>query len=55
MHANDNDIAWAHITKLMHETNRCIKQVDDLTVTQENFNRDLEAAIQRLRREYDNA
>lgn len=53
MHANDNEQInpFSHLEKLMREVNQTIKQANELCDASEGLNRDLTAAIARLRGE----
>lgn len=55
MHANDNEESWAHLTKLMLETDACIKAANGLLDSTTKFNRDLSNAIPRILEEIQDA
>lgn len=55
MHANDNDESWGYLTKLMLETDACIKAANGLLDSTTQFNRDLSDAIPRILKEIQDA
>jgi len=52
---NDNDESWGYLTKLMLETDACIKAANGLLNSTAKFNRDLSNAIPRILEELKDA
>lgn len=55
MHANDNDEEWGYLTKLMLETDACLKAANGLLDSTTKFDRDLSQAIPRILQELKDA